>query len=730
MKRIPGIPHLIFVLSLGLASVCKAAAPLSVSIVEPAAGRDYSVVIAAQAVRISGTVSGADRVKSVLWKSSRGFSDLADIQTWKGNAGDIQWITAPIPVLPGANHIDVLVTDSQGRGAETSINITSTANVQATATPEIRSSFYHGRPVTYQVSNGLAIYEGDIVLGTAAELEAARLSVTRAPERKGPIADSAAIAYQSGRWPIVSGVGRVPYTISARDQAVSSALANINKAITQFDTQLVGVIQFVPATPSDTYYAEFDLDPANMNGVCEAYEGYQAIAGQIVGGSILCTVPTILHEMGHVIGLWHEQSRSDRNTYVQFLESNIDKPQITNFDQLADNEVDVGLYNYASLMHYYAFAFSRDGVSPTLESIPAGIPLSSQLPEYTSGDVDGITRLYGGAPVAVTIDTNPSGLNVSVDGLTVTAPQSYDWPMGSQHTLAIPAGAQTLSSANYIFGRWNVASTDATQAITVTAGDGSPLSPSRSPAITAYLASFIPIHIYNPSVSPAGAGTVGVTPAPSSININGVPTNYFEDRQPITLTATPVAGHNFYFWYGAPLFNWYSMSYTFYDQADLSALGALFVTGPVTTVNATSPDFGAAGSFPGFIAVVDGTTSHLPKNWNASEDGSNWAANTSHTLCGTPLVGGECPSSALPSQSPVTTNITYAFSKWTGGGLSGTSNAQSFVVAGHQTFTENHVPSFRWIVLPSPVYAGCDSVSPSANDLYLDQFFTRSTPVV
>lgn len=42
---------------------------------------------------------------------------------------------------------------------------------------DIRSSVYRGRPVTYQVIDGLAIYEGDIVLGTVEELEAARQHV-------------------------------------------------------------------------------------------------------------------------------------------------------------------------------------------------------------------------------------------------------------------------------------------------------------------------------------------------------------------------------------------------------------------------------------------------------------------------------------------------------------------------------------------------------------------------
>jgi len=58
-----------------------------------------------------------------------------------------------------------------------------------------------------------------------------------------------------------------------------------------------------------------------------------------------------------------------------------------------------GLYNYASIMEYSPFLFSRNGITPVLETIPAGMVLGSDLPQYTTGDLDGIKRLYGFATV-------------------------------------------------------------------------------------------------------------------------------------------------------------------------------------------------------------------------------------------------------------------------------------------------------------------------------------------
>src|SRR6202011_5271234 len=122
---------------------------------------------------------------------------------------------------------------------------------------------------------------------------------------------------------------------------------------------------------------------------------------QAIGGSSACSLGTILHEMGHTIGLWHEQSRSDRDTYVNVMFNNIIKGSRSNFDQQLDNAQNLTLYDYASVMHYIPFAFSRNG-GPTIESIPAGIPLSN-LVGYTSGDIDAIMRLYGSVPTEVTV---------------------------------------------------------------------------------------------------------------------------------------------------------------------------------------------------------------------------------------------------------------------------------------------------------------------------------------
>lgn len=72
---------------------------------------------------------------------------------------------------------------------------------------------------------------------------------------------------------------------------------------------------------------------------------------------------TVVHEMLHAAGFWHEQSRPDRDEHVQILWANILPGLEDNFARYSRAEVStLSLpYDTESVMHYGATAFSRNG---------------------------------------------------------------------------------------------------------------------------------------------------------------------------------------------------------------------------------------------------------------------------------------------------------------------------------------------------------------------------------
>src|SRR5271170_6439424 len=155
---------------------------------------------------------------------------------------------------------------------------------------------------------------------------------------------SVGIAYKSGLWPKVAGVATVYYVIDSASDP--NATPKIQTAINQFNADFPGLIQWVKWTSADgPNYVDINLSASDTSGVCEALEGYEAKPAQPMTGSTSCTVGTILHEMGHVIGLWHEQTRSDRGTYVDVHYSAVIKGSWSYFQQSPDN--------YQNLTTYY-----------------------------------------------------------------------------------------------------------------------------------------------------------------------------------------------------------------------------------------------------------------------------------------------------------------------------------------------------------------------------------------
>uniref|UniRef100_A0A914VIE0 Zinc metalloproteinase n=1 Tax=Plectus sambesii TaxID=2011161 RepID=A0A914VIE0_9BILA len=68
----------------------------------------------------------------------------------------------------------------------------------------------------------------------------------------------------------------------------------------------------------------------------------------------------LTHEIGHALGFWHEQMRSDRDSFVRVLMDNVRQEGKGQFDKQTANSIKTYSipYEYGSLMHYNGNAFA------------------------------------------------------------------------------------------------------------------------------------------------------------------------------------------------------------------------------------------------------------------------------------------------------------------------------------------------------------------------------------
>nr|VZI24470.1 unnamed protein product [Spirometra erinaceieuropaei] len=76
----------------------------------------------------------------------------------------------------------------------------------------------------------------------------------------------------------------------------------------------------------------------------------------------------ILHELGHVIGFWHEHSRPDRDAFVRIIRENIIPKELYNFVKKKPEEINSlgDPYDYQSIMHYAKALFAKPGKTETI----------------------------------------------------------------------------------------------------------------------------------------------------------------------------------------------------------------------------------------------------------------------------------------------------------------------------------------------------------------------------
>ena len=160
-------------------------------------------------------------------------------------------------------------------------------------------------------------------------------------------------------------------------------------------------LRFVARSQSHRDYIEFD----NTNDGCYSSSIGRSGGRQIINletTNLKChSCRTVVHEIGHAIGFWHEQSRPDRDRYVTINFTNIIDGKEHNFMKRNDHEVDYQgvTYDYGSIMHYHTNAFSKNESFLTIvvskfEYRRQGEPAIGRTKTLSLKDIEQANRLY------------------------------------------------------------------------------------------------------------------------------------------------------------------------------------------------------------------------------------------------------------------------------------------------------------------------------------------------
>lgn len=245
--------------------------------------------------------------------------------------------------------------------------------------------------IYYQVKDGLAIFEGDIILGTHEEVQqfgVPSFKISPWSEVKDDGGNGEGFHEFSGPtknkkslWP--NGV--LYYQIDS--SYPSQGRSKIESALKYVESKTN--VKFVKRTNQSNY-----VKIINGSG-CWSYVGMTGRQQQLSLSYPGCVYQGVIaHEFLHALGFYHEQSRADRDKYVNIHWNNIQSGMEGNFRK-ADTDLNAGSYDYYSVMHYSAYAFStnrRATITPKDSSVPADkLGNRSGLSEK---DVVGVNYLY------------------------------------------------------------------------------------------------------------------------------------------------------------------------------------------------------------------------------------------------------------------------------------------------------------------------------------------------
>jgi hypothetical protein len=320
-----------------------------------------------------------------------------------------------------------------------------------------------------------------------------------------------------------------------------------------------------------------------------------------------------------------------------------------------------------------SFAATLGTDNPTSSTLTSGQATSTYTAGSTAGN-DTATATVDNQTVpsaanidilnSVTVTTSPGGLSIIVDGTTYTAPQTFNWVVGSSHTLNTTSPQAGPAGTQYVFSSWSQGGAQS-QSVTALA------------AATVYTASFTTQYQLTTQAAPSADGSV--TPASGS---------YFASGASIPVAATANAGFQFTNWTtsnGGTFGSTTAASTNFtMPSAATTVTGnfAAIITSTsisVTNVSPSSEVYGLDSSVT-ITAVLSWTGSGPSPTASDVSIGGTGPSGYSATTCGTPVSDTlTCTATYTPTAADTVGSYTESAtfsgdSNYSGSGSSQTNN--------------------------------------------------------
>ncbi|WP_261511078.1 M12 family metallopeptidase [Chryseobacterium paludis] len=229
----------------------------------------------------------------------------------------------------------------------------------------IKKGQFGGQDITYERKNGMNFFQGDIVLSDQ------QLTEDNSVNKGGA---------SLSRWP----GGKIYYTVASNMGSINAN--KITNAVNEYNNKTN--TQWIPRT-NQTNYVEF------IFGSSSGYDGWAHIGyrggKQNISLDQNISLGSVIHEMGHTVGLYHEHCRKDRDQYVSIQWNNIQNGQAYNFD-IYDSGTDIGPFNINSVMMYWPDSYSKNG-QPTIKRAN-NTNFTYNRTGFTTGDINTIDTMY------------------------------------------------------------------------------------------------------------------------------------------------------------------------------------------------------------------------------------------------------------------------------------------------------------------------------------------------